>query len=124
MHGLQNGLAAVVGGLVCSFFLTLWLRRYLPKLPFFNRLILSSPSAPATTTIISTGEAPTTTDAWPFVGTIGRAVSELKPGGTATFPYGDDHRTASVVSDSGYVPAGAKITVREISGNRVVVRQA
>jgi membrane-bound serine protease (ClpP class) len=124
MRGVQNGLAAVVGGLVCSFFLTLWLRRYLPKLPFFNRLILASPTTPSTTTIVSTGEAATTTDAWPFIGTVGLAVSELKPGGTATFPYGDDQRTASVVSDSGFVPAGGKVTVREISGNRVVVRQA
>jgi membrane-bound serine protease (ClpP class) len=124
MRGLQNGLSAVVGGLICSFFLTLWLRRYLPKLPFFNRLILAAPAGAASTNAVLSGGESTTADAWPFVGTVGRAISDLKPGGTAAFPYGDDHRTASVVSDTGYVPAGAKVTVREIRGSYVVVRGA
>jgi hypothetical protein len=49
-------------------------------------------------------------------------VSELKPGGSAEFPYADDRRTTAVISDSGYVSPGTKLVVREVQGNRVVVR--
>jgi len=41
---LQHGLYVIVGGLVCSMLLSAWLRRYLPKLPYFNRLILTTNS--------------------------------------------------------------------------------
>ena len=44
------------------------------------------------------------------------------PGGSAEFPYADDRRTTAVISDSGYVAAGTKLLVREVQGNRVVVR--
>ena len=53
---------------------------------------------------------------------IGRAVTDLKPGGSAEFPFADDRRVTQVVSDSGFVNAGTKLAVREVHGNRVVVR--
>ena len=43
---------------------------------------------------------------WPFIGTVGVALSELKPGGRAEFPYGDDTRSPSVVCECGYVARG------------------
>lgn len=119
--GVQNGLLAVVIAFAVSGMLALWLRRYLPKLPYLNRLVLK----PTTVPVLAGAPLPdatTSTDTWPFVGTIGRAVSELKPGGSAEFPYADDRRITAVISDSGYVKAGTKISVREVQGNRVVVR--
>lgn len=135
---LVHGVYVVAGGLVCSVLLSLWLRRYLPKLPYFNRLILTAisdgqvnrpgpldkPSAGAAVATTPAGLAPETTDRWPFLGTVGHAMSDLKPGGSAEFPYADDTRTTAVVSESGYITAGTKIVVREVSGNRVVVRKA
>jgi hypothetical protein len=38
---------------------------------------------------------------------------------TESYP---DGRVAAVVSESGYVPEGTKVIVREVAGNRVVVR--
>jgi hypothetical protein len=61
-------------------------------------------------------------DVWPFAGTVGVATTDLKPGGEGQFPYADDHRATSVVSDSGYIEAGTKIVVREARRFRVVVR--
>jgi hypothetical protein len=61
-------------------------------------------------------------DVWPFAGTVGIATTDLKPGGEAEFPYADDRRATSVVSDSGFVEAGTKVTVREARRFRVVVR--
>jgi membrane-bound serine protease (ClpP class) len=44
--GAGAGLIVVVGGLVASMFLWFWLNRYLPKLPYFNRLILDDDERP------------------------------------------------------------------------------
>jgi membrane-bound ClpP family serine protease len=61
----------------------------------------------------------------PAIGATAKAVTDLKPGGTAEFrdSAGNVHSVA-VVSDSGYVPRGASLVVREIGGNRIVVRAA
>ena len=61
-------------------------------------------------------------DVWPFAGTVGVATTELKPGGEAEFPYADDRRATSVISDSGFVEAGTKVVVQEARRFRVVVR--
>ena len=117
--GVQNGLLAVVVAFAVSGALAMWIRRYLPKLPYLNRLVLQSATGPVTA---GAPAGAVTTEAWPFVGTVGRAVSDLKPGGSAEFPYADDKRITAVVSDSGFVAAGTKLAVREVHGNRVVVR--
>jgi membrane-bound serine protease (ClpP class) len=117
--GLQTGLLVVMGGMLCSLFLSIWLRKYLPSIPYLKRLILTETSGGTVPLALH----PIKPDSWPFVGTIGEAVSELKPGGSARFPFADDTRTTSVVSASGFVPPGSKIAVQEVRGTRVVVRQ-
>jgi len=119
---LREGLLVITGGLGCSLLLSMWLRRYLPKLPYFHRLILTAtsggPASGASPADLPPGNV------WPGVGTEGRAVSELRPGGQAEFldlSLGDV-RTIGVISESGYVPPGSKLVVRESRGNRVVVR--
>jgi len=61
----------------------------------------------------------------PAVGSRGKAVTELKPGGSAEFidAAGGSHIVA-VVSDAGFVDRGTPLVVREAAGNRVVVRPA
>jgi membrane-bound serine protease (ClpP class) len=123
--GVQNGLLAVVVSFAVSGMLALWIRKYLPKLPYLNRLVLQGPvpaTAGASAIAGASTSASVTNETWPFVGTVGRAVSELKPGGSAEFPYADDRRTTAVISDGGYVSVGTKLVVREVQGNRVVVR--
>jgi membrane-bound serine protease (ClpP class) len=111
---LQSGMIVVIGGLVCSALLSQLLRSYLPKLPYFNRLILTTAGG---------GELPVAEqDHWPFTGTLGQAVTDLRPGGSAEFPYADATRIAAVVSDSGFVAKGTNVVVRETGGNRVLVR--
>jgi membrane-bound serine protease (ClpP class) len=118
---LQRGVLVVTGGLICSLFLWLWLQRYLPKVPYFNRLILNS------TVGGTTGRAELATPApapWPTVGAVGTAVTDLRPGGVASFfdDATNDSRTTNVVCECGYVRATSPVMVREVSGNRVVVR--
>jgi membrane-bound ClpP family serine protease len=63
---------------------------------------------------------------WPLVGSVGKALTELKPGGSAEFTDDtiNDTRVVSVVSDSGYLPPGSDIVVTESRGSFIVVRKA
>ena len=108
--------------------LSAWLRQYLPHLPYLRKLILTTTSG---TPVTADSTARTTADvspenAWPGVGTIGMAVTDLRPGGSAEFldlAWGDN-RTVPVVTEGGYVAAGTKLVVRLSRGNRIVVRPA
>jgi membrane-bound serine protease (ClpP class) len=116
---LQNGLMFVTVGLACSLALWLWLNRFLPKLPYFNRIILKSTAGD-----VSLADFDRPVETGPAVGDIGIALTNLVPGGsvkftTESYPNG---RVAAVVSDNGYVPAGTQVVVQEVAGNRVVVR--
>jgi membrane-bound serine protease (ClpP class) len=122
-EALERGLLIVTGGLVASFMLSLWLQRYLPKIPYFNRLVLTatsggtdSPAKPQAAGLIG--------EIWPAPGTVGTAITDLRPGGSASFmdkTLGDT-RLTSVVSDSGFVPARTNVIVREARRGYVVVR--
>jgi membrane-bound serine protease (ClpP class) len=123
---IRNGLAMVTTALICSMLLSMWLRRNLTRLPYLNRLILTTTTGnldqadnlrPAT---FNTGG----TDYRPVVGAIGETMSELKPGGSATFydPITGEQRVFSVLSDVGYIPPGTRIAVRNNGDNRIVVR--
>jgi membrane-bound serine protease (ClpP class) len=116
---LEHGLGVVAAALACSAFLGFWMNRYLPQVPYFKRIILTNVSGGGTVPMAGTG-----LPAWPPVGSVGMSVSELKPGGRAEFfdQTIADQRVTSVVSESGFIPPGSKIVVREVAGNRVVVQ--
>jgi membrane-bound serine protease (ClpP class) len=118
-HGIQNGLVAVVSAILGWFLLTMWLRRYLPTIPYFNKLILTATTGGADQLAPQT---PKTQETWPFVGTVGKTVTDLRPGGSVEFPFGDATRSAAVVSLAGYIPSGAKVIVEQIEGGSVRVR--
>ena len=122
----MQGLIVVVTGLACSLLLWLWLQRYLPKLPYVNRLILTTVSGGNVS--VADADVPGAVEvvSWPAVGTVGTAMTDLRPGGVAQFEDEAlrDTRSTDVVSDSGFVRAGTKVIVREVTGSRVVVRAA
>jgi membrane-bound serine protease (ClpP class) len=117
-QAMGNGVIVVTAGLGCSLLLWMWLSRYLPRLPYFNRIILTTTSG--NLSLLTSGPVET----GPAVGDVGVAVTDLKPGGSARFITDSypDGRLASVVSDAGYVHSGTKVVVREVGGNRIVVR--
>jgi membrane-bound serine protease (ClpP class) len=122
MPGVETGVIVVVGALASSMALSLYLRRFLPKMPFFKGLILTTTSGGAATAAADDLTTRNSNDTWPFVGTVGTAVSDLHPGGTVQFPFGADNRQTGVVSASGFIPAGTRVVVQEARGNHVVVR--
>jgi hypothetical protein len=112
---------AITGGLAGSLVISYWLRSYLPRLPYFNKLILNTTSGDQV--MQNSSEVPPE-NGWPGVGTAGVAVTDLRPGGSAEFldlSIGDK-RPVAVVSEAGYVIAGSKLIVRESRGNHIVVR--
>jgi membrane-bound serine protease (ClpP class) len=121
---VRNGVAMVVSALICSMALSAWLRRYLPSLPYFNRLILTATTGNMGEVASMAAVVPEARDDRPLVGAIGEALSELKPGGSATFidPMTGVRRVVSVLSDVGYVARGTRVAVRSTADNRVVVR--
>jgi membrane-bound serine protease (ClpP class) len=123
-EGLKRGVIVILVALVGSLLLWAWISRYIRSMPYFNRLILAdTATATSTTATVPTGGAPAGID-WPAVGMTGRAVTDLRPGGQASF-YDEataDSRVADVVCDSGFVPAGTGVVVKHIEGNRIVVR--
>jgi membrane-bound serine protease (ClpP class) len=123
---VEKGLVVVASSMAISVLLWFWLGNYLPKVPVLNRLILTATSGNSPMTAASgNGARAAGIDRWPPPGAIGKALSELRPGGRAEFfdPATADKRIAFVVSESGYVEAGSEIVVREVSGPSVVVRK-
>lgn len=77
-HGVERGLVSVLGALFCSVILSIWMRKYLPKLPYFNRLILTATSGTAIRQTPAYQKNESALDTWPFVGTVGVATSGLR----------------------------------------------
>lgn len=118
---LRHGVTAVTVGMFSSLILWVWLQRFLPRLPFFNRLILSTgamqTNIPARSALAS---------GWPAIGARGRVISDLRPGGTAAFHDTaiNDARIVDVISEAGFIVAGTEIIVRHVEGTRVLVGAA
>jgi membrane-bound serine protease (ClpP class) len=106
-------------GLVVATAAAFLLARYLPSIPYANRLVLTPPAeraeaeAEADAAVSSGGEMAA------LLGAVGTAATMLRPAGMARF--GDAY--VDVVTEGGFVPAGARVQVVEIEGHRVVVKE-
>jgi membrane-bound ClpP family serine protease len=105
---------ALLGAIAGAFVIA----RYLPQIPYANRLVLVPPSdrpePPA-----GEGRGGATAAAPALLGAIGEAATNLRPAGKARF--GDDF--LDVVAEGSYVTAGQRVQVIEIEGNRIVVKE-
>jgi membrane-bound serine protease (ClpP class) len=106
---------SVLGALVCAFFLA----RFLPSIPFANRLMLKPADEAGEFTEESAAASTSAPDFTGLLGAIGVAATPLRPAGKVQF--GDDF--VDVVAEGGYVPPGARVQVIEIEGIRVVVKE-
>ncbi len=119
----QGGLIMVTMSLLSSIVILVLLRRFLPSMPYFNSLVLKTTVGSTDSSVVALSESEER--AWPYRGMHGTAVTSLMPGGSARFTDVDGtQRVLSVVTSDGYIDRGAPIVVREVSGLRVVVRNA
>jgi len=124
-QGLEQGLAVTLAAMVCSLLLCMWLRQYLPKLPYFKGLILNTTVGSTAAAMVGSLTNIDPMSVGPAIGSRAKAVTDLRPGGSAEFvdAAGGSHIVA-VVSDAGFVTRGTPLVVREAAGNRIVVRPA
>jgi membrane-bound serine protease (ClpP class) len=118
----MGSLGSLAGAMVTVIAVATVLNRFLPSIPFLNRLILTPPGYAAAGTdgpflrpsLLSgsglVGPVP--------VGSVGVAASALRPSGKAMF--GDKY--LDVVSDGAYIEHGSQIEVIRVAGNRIIVR--
>ena len=112
-RGLRYGLMTV-GSVLMAFMIS----RFLPKIPYANRLMLVPPEDK----IDGEGESsplPGVDSAYALLGQVGTTTSMLRPAGMAKF--GD--RYVDVVSEGDFIEVGTPIQVVEVEGTRVVVKR-
>ncbi|MFI5378905.1 MAG: nodulation protein NfeD [Tepidisphaerales bacterium] len=121
-HSVQTGLAAIVGAMLASIVLCAILRRYLPSMPMFRKLVLTTAVGETETAMAGSISRIDPSEQLPAIGAHGVAVTELKPGGSVQFhdSAGAVH-TVSVVSESGYVARGSGVVVVKIEGPTILV---
>ena len=100
-----------------AFVLAFILARYLPKIPYANRLMLMPPEERAEDEELPS--LPGVEQAVSLLGQVGSTVSMLRPSGTAKF--GD--RYIDVVTEGDFLPPGSPIQVVEVEGTRIVVKR-
>ena len=117
---LQTGVAVVVFGTVAGIGIILMLVKYLQLAPGLRRLQIELPrvsgvESPAQPGV---GQGEVLSSEPLFTGAVGRAVSELRPAGKASF----DGRLFNVVAQGTYIARGTAIEVLQIGENQIVVR--
>jgi membrane-bound serine protease (ClpP class) len=115
-----TSLTSIFGALMTVVIVAVLLNRFLPSIPFFNRLVLAPPGSPG---YDGPRLNPALFAGHGFGGPVqsgesGVTLSSLRPSGRVQF--GD--RYVNVVSEGGWVDAGVQVEVVEVAGNRVVVR--
>ena len=118
----MSSLGSLAGAMVTVIAVAAVLNRFLPTIPFLNRLILTPPGyAPAeadgpilSPSLLATHSQPAPVD----VGATGVTASALRPSGKAMF--GDKY--LDVVSDGAYIDHGTAVEVIRVAGNRIIVR--
>ncbi len=104
---------AIAGAIVSAFMLA----RYLPSIPYANRLILK-PQEEASEFGEDLADS-VHPEMAALLGAIGVAATPLRPAGKVQF--GDDF--VDVVAEGSYVLPGTRVQVIEIEGNRIVVKE-
>ena len=110
-RGLRYGLT-MAGAVVLAFILS----RFLPKIPYANRLMLVPPEDKPED---ESSPLPGVDSAVALLGQVGTATSMLRPAGMAKF--GD--RYVDVVTEGDFIPPGTPIQVVEVEGTRIVVKR-
>ncbi len=99
------------------------LSKFLPRIPFLNRMILTPPGMETVQSPSDVRLRPELADTGSLaslVGERGETLTVLRPAGKARVAG----RLLDVVSDGPFVPQGRAIEVVLITGNRIVVREA
>jgi membrane-bound ClpP family serine protease len=115
---LGGTLAAYSFSLVAAIVVAILIARYLPQIPYANRLMLKPPADNKPDSLEDSQAGPVGGNP-ALLGAIGESATPLRPAGKAKF--GDDF--LDVVAEGSYVDPGKMVKVVEIEGNRIVVKE-
>jgi membrane-bound serine protease (ClpP class) len=104
-------LFAMIGSVGLAFLIA----RFLPKVPYANRLILNAPSEGDDPVSVLPGAV----EAAELNGAIGTTNTPLRPAGVVRI----GEKFVDVVSDGGFIPAGTRVQVIQVEGTRIVVKE-
>ena len=113
-----RGFMPIAGALVTVIAAGVVLSRFLPALPWLNRMILTPPGYVAEGLRLRPELLETAAAGAARIGDVGRTVSPLRPAGKVQL----GEQMLDVVSEGGWVAVGQTVEVVQIEGNRVVVR--
>ena len=113
---LFYGMLTMVLSLVTASIGMYYIAKNFGSIPLLGRLILSDDAESGDGLLAA---IPVEGDAVPAVGSVGKAITPLRPAGDAEF----DGQVVDVVSDLGYVEAGARVQVVAADEFRVVVEE-
>jgi membrane-bound serine protease (ClpP class) len=105
-------LIAMMGAVALAFTIA----KFLPRVPYANRMILKAPNERTETAIEL---LPGAGEAAELLGAIGTTNTPLRPAGVVKF--GD--KFVDVVSDGGFIPAGTRVQVIQVEATRIVVKE-
>ncbi|HWG41815.1 MAG TPA: NfeD family protein [Gemmataceae bacterium] len=111
-HALGPFTISLLGAMASAFILA----RYLPHIPYINRLMLRPQEESEFSESLSDSIRP---EMAALLGAIGVAATPLRPAGKVQF--GDDY--VDVLAEGSYVLPGTRVQVVEIEGNRIVVKE-
>jgi membrane-bound ClpP family serine protease len=114
---MQQTLWTIGGAAVGIVAVAFLLRRWLPRAPLFDRMLLEPPSPTEAETI---SHRETLLDASDLVGARGTTTTPLVPGGKARF----GNRVLDVLTEGEAIGRGSEVVVVEVRGNRIVVEPA
>jgi membrane-bound ClpP family serine protease len=118
-----RALGAIALALAVAVSLAFLVARYLPSIPYANRLVLKPPILEGEILdgddLAQIGVEGVTSEMAALLGAIGVATTTLRPAGIARF----GENFVDVVTEGDYVEAGTRVQVVEIEGNRVVVKE-
>lgn len=104
---------AMAAGMAVAFFIA----RFLPQIPFANRLVLTPPTEDPNANPIA--DLPGAAAAAALLGAIGTTATQLRPAGMAQF--GDQY--VDVITEGGFINSGVRVQVVEVEGTRIVVKE-
>lgn len=109
---MSTYLFAMMAAMVLSFVIA----KFLPRVPYANRMMLSPPGDPATA---AEPPLPGATEAAALLGAVGTSTTPLRPAGVVRF----GEKFVDVMSDGGFIPAGTRVQVFAVEGTRIVVKE-
>lgn len=115
-YAFGGRIAALILGMFGAIVFAVILFRYLPSMPYANRLMLNPREDDLDEEVGSDLDEP------PFaqlLGAIGTSATPLRPAGKSQF--GEEY--LDVVAEGGFIQAGTRVQIVEIEGNRIVVKE-